>query len=240
MSSPSDSVADALADAAQDINSRRDLADILHSIVHSARTSLPGVDHVGISITHRDGLIETLAATDEVVLALDGLQYALNEGPCLQAMREEDVVVVNHADREARWPRYMDQARELGLRSQMGLRLYRDHETLGGLNLYAMHEAELDADVIHNAQLFATHAALAMGKARTDEDLSAGIVANRRVGQAVGILMVKYDLDESRAFQYLVRVSQSSNVKLRDVAEEVVQQVNSRNGVPAGGARVDA
>jgi GAF domain-containing protein len=236
MSSEPTSIADALAEAAQEINSRLELPDVLHSMVHSARTSLPGVDHVGISITHRDGRIETLAATDEVVLQLDGLQYKLNEGPCLEAMREEHVVVVNHAEREPRWPRYIEEATALGLRSQMGLRLYRDQETLGGLNLYAMDEAEFSPDVIHNAQLFATHAALAMGKARSDEDMNAGIVANRRVGQAVGILMAQYDLDESRAFQYLVRVSQASNVKLRDVAEEVVQQLNSRNETPAARA----
>ena len=49
--------------------------------MRAAQRSVPGFDHVGISITHRDGKIETLAATDPMVLRLDELQYELGEGP---------------------------------------------------------------------------------------------------------------------------------------------------------------
>ena len=44
----------------------------------------------------------------------------------------------------------------------------------------------------------------------------------KNIGQAIGIVMERYGITEDRAFQFLIRASSTSNVKLRDVAEEVV------------------
>jgi AmiR/NasT family two-component response regulator len=54
----------------------------------------------------------------------------------------------------------------------------------------------------------------------------------------VGVLMMKYGLSDDRAFEYLVRVSSHSNVKLRDVAAEVVAQANQANGQSASDSTV--
>ena len=225
-------LAEALAEAAHQINVRRPLTEVLQDLVDMAGRSLPGVDHVGISVTHTGGGIETVAATDDLVLKLDQLQYELNEGPCLTAMRNELVVVVNHADREQRWPRFIERAAALGLRSQMGLRLYANNETVGGLNLYATQCEQIDPEVVHVANLFASQAALVLGKARMEEHLTEAMVTRQRVGVAVGIIMQRYDMDEDRAFQYLARVSQSSNVKLRQIAEQLVSSTNEQNRLP--------
>jgi GAF domain-containing protein len=166
-------LAEALATAAKEMSTRRPLDEVLDHLVNMAQRSLPGVDHAGISITHADGTIETIAATDDMVLKFDHLQYEMDEGPCLTAIRDEGVVVVNHADREQRWPRFTERATALGLRSQMGVRLYANEQTLGGLNLYATQVEEIDPEVIHMAQLFASHAALALGHARVEENTTA-------------------------------------------------------------------
>lgn len=88
-------IADALAQAAREINSSRDLDSTLDVIVQVAERSLPGVDHVGISIADRSGRIETKAGTDQLGWELDDLQYKLGEGPCVHAVEAEPVVVVN-------------------------------------------------------------------------------------------------------------------------------------------------
>jgi AmiR/NasT family two-component response regulator len=46
--------------------------------------------------------------------------------------------------------------------------------------------------------------------------------ARKLVGQAMGILMERYDLDADRAFKVLQRYSQSTNTKLRDVAQQLI------------------
>jgi GAF domain-containing protein len=222
-----------LAEAARLIYSAPDLPTTLNTTVQAAGLALPGIDHVGISISYRDGRVETVAATDQLVWDLDQLQYELNEGPCLEAIRESGIVEVNNlAMHEARWPRFVPRAVALGLRAQMGLRLYVDEETLGGLNLYSTRSDTIDADVREAAELFATHAALEMGHVRREENLNSALHTRKVIGQAIGIVMERYELDEDRAFKYLTQVSQHSNVKLRDVAAEIVQQSNENNQVP--------
>jgi GAF domain-containing protein len=221
-------IAAALAQSAREINAGHDVGSTLDSIVHTAARSLPGIDHVGISVAHRKGQVETKAGTDALVWQLDDLQYSLREGPCSHAIDVEPVVIVNHLRDERRWPNYVPQAVRMGVQAQMAVRLYVEEETLGGLNLYATRTDRIDPDVVHTAELFATHAALALGRARRESQLSEALATRKAIGQAIGLVMERYQMDEERAFQFLVRVSSSSNVKLRDVAQELIDTASQR------------
>ena len=212
----------ALASAAEEINRPSSLPETLHAIVYAAQHSVPGFDHVGISTRHKDGRIETLAGTDQLVWDLDDLQYSLDEGPCVDSIKRSTVMLVEHAADDGRWPRYMPQAVERGLRAQLALRLTRDGEAFGGINLYSTASDTIDEDAPLIAELFATHAALALGWAREEEQLNEALSTRKMIGQAIGILMERYRIDQDRALQFLMRASQTSNVKLRDIAEELV------------------
>jgi len=237
MASEDVKIADALAAAARSINSPTSVEATLDAIVETAKASLHGIDHVGVSISHRDGRIETMSGTDQLVWELDALQYELHEGPCDYAVRSEQrVVVMEHARDEKRWPRYVPRAVELGLRSQMGLQLYVEDLTLGGLNLYSTSSDTIDAEVVHIAELFAAHAALALGKAREVGELMTGMIARKTIGQAIGIIMERHQITEDRAFAFLSRASQTSNIKLRDIAQEVVETAQRRGERPQADA----
>jgi GAF domain-containing protein len=222
-------IADALARAAREINAPPDLARTLDAIVHTAQRSLPGIDHVGISVAQRDGRTETKAGTGQLVWDLDQLQYDLGEGPCWEAITADPVVRVDDLRHEQRWPKYIPHAVSHGLRAQLGLRLYVDDRTLGALNLYCTTADAIDPDVEHLAELFAVHAALALGRSRREQALNIALETRTVIGQAVGIIMERYDVDEDRAFEYLTRVSQHSNVKIRDVAQALVSQHDHRD-----------
>lgn len=226
--------AEMLADVARQINAPVDLTSTLEAIVRSATTSLAGIDHVGISMVHRGGRIETMAGTDQLVWDLDALQYELREGPCYESITKVPVLVANELRHDQRWPRYVPRAAKQGVQAQMGIRLFVEGETVGGLNLYSTQVDQIDPDVQHVAELFATHAALELGRARQTEDLNTALSTRKVIGQALGILMERYELNEDRAFQFLVRVSTHSNVKLRDIAQELVDQANNRQ--PGGSA----
>jgi GAF domain-containing protein len=218
-------LAGTLTAVAHEINTVRDLDAVLQTIVEVAARSLPGVDHVGITLAHSDGAMETKAATDDFVLQLDRIQYELGEGPCVHAMEASKVVVENAKD-DPRWPRFMKPAAELGLRAQMGLRLYADARTLGGLNMYSTTVDAIDPDVEHLAELFAEHASIALGRARREDHLHDAISSRQIIGQATGLIMERYQLNETRAFDYLLRVSSHTNIKVRDVAQELVDEAN--------------
>jgi AmiR/NasT family two-component response regulator len=53
-------------------------------------------------------------------------------------------------------------------------------------------------------------------------ELQRALVSNRRIGMAMGILMERHRLTEEHAFDRLRDLSQRSNVKLRDVAEQLI------------------
>jgi GAF domain-containing protein len=221
-------IADVLAQAAREINAPSTVDATLDRIVHTARRSLPGIDHVGVSVARRDGGIETRAATGELVLELDQLQYALNEGPCLYAIEAATVVHVDDAAHEVRWPNYMPEAVKRGLRSQLGVQLGLDGETLGGLNMYSTSVDRIDDEVLHSAELFAVHAALALGRARTEEQLRSGMSTRTEIGEALGLLMERYAIDSDAAFAFLARASSVNNTKLREIAAEIVTEANAR------------
>jgi GAF domain-containing protein len=233
----------ALIQAAHEISQPRELQTTLDIIVETAASSLPGIDHVGITIASQDGQMETRAGSDTLVRELDELQYELGEGPCVHAIDAEPVTTLEWASRDPRWPRFLPLAVAKGLRSQMGMRLYTEKMTLGALNMYSTSSDTIDPDAVHMAELFAAHASLVLGHARREEQLSTALLTRKVIGQAIGILMERHSLDEDGAFAYLTRVSSHTNIKLRDVAAEVVEQRNdlsktfeALNGSPANGA----
>jgi GAF domain-containing protein len=225
------SVAAALTEAALTINSHRSLDDTLDAIVRAAQQTVPGFEHVGISITHGNRRIETRSGTGALVWEIDELQYKLGEGPCYDAIRTGGVTIMEDIATEQRWPRYVDEAAGHGLRAQMGLQLYSDESTLGGLNFYSW-EPGIDPDAIQLAELFAAHASIALGRARHEHQLNESVTTRQAIGTAVGIIMERYRIPEERAFQFLVRASSTSNITLRDVAQEVVDSTSRQFAVP--------
>ena len=72
--------------------------------------------------------------------------------------------------------------------------------------------------------MFAAHAAVALAAVQQRDQLRRGLETRDVIGMAKGILMERYKLDGDRAFSVLVRASQQTNRKLREVAEELVHQ----------------
>jgi GAF domain-containing protein len=214
----------ALAEYARRINSPRGVDEQLDVIVHAARDYLPEIDHVGVSIAHRNGSVVTRASTDPMVLELDQLQYEFGEGPCLHAIEGDPVVIVQDARHEQRWPRFIPAAVRLGLRSQLGVRLYLDKTTRGGLNMYSVTSDTINPETEHLAEIFATQAALALGRVRSEENLNAALASRTVIGMALGILMERHNIDREAAFAYLTRTSSSRETKLREIAQELVDE----------------
>jgi GAF domain-containing protein len=219
-------IARALTESARLIHTPRSLEDTLDAIVNAAREAVPGFDHIGISAVHKNGKIETQAGTDQLVWDLDTVQYDLDEGPCVSSVRGDTVVRAEHLSRDDRWPRYVPHAVRAGVRAQLGLRLYVEDETIGGLNLYSSQVDAIPEDAVEVAELFATHAALALGRARYEHNLNQALVNRKTIGQALGLIMQRYQIDEERAFQFLARASATSEMKLFRVAQEVVETAN--------------
>jgi hypothetical protein len=220
-------VAVAMSEVAAYLKAPIDLDETLKLITRSAADTIPGVCDASISITTREGVIETLAPTGPIVTRADHLQYELQEGPCLDAAIAEPVVLVDDLATDPRWPDFGPKAAALGFGAQVAFQFRAAPHVRGALNLYALEPRTIDRDAVHLGGMFASQIAVAMGWARQDENMNEALATRNVIGQAVGIVMERYHLDSDRAFAFLVRLSQGGNVKLRAVATRIVDQANA-------------
>jgi GAF domain-containing protein len=182
-----------------------------------------GADECGVILVHRKKTIETVAATDPVVAKLDALQMAIGDGPDLAILSEQPIVVVRDTHADQRWPTWAGLVAEAGIRSLLGVRLNTPGITVGSLNLYARAPEAFDADDRAVAQILARHAAVALSSALNAQNMWEAVDARKRIGQAQGILMERFDLSADQAFAVLLRYSQDNNLKLRAVAETLIE-----------------
>ncbi|GAB3813159.1 GAF and ANTAR domain-containing protein [Kribbella italica] len=225
---PLQQVADAMADVAESMQAPMDLGRTLHLITQSAADAVPGIVEVSISLTHKDGRIETIAPTGPLATRADELQYELREGPCVDAALGEPAVMVGDLATDSRWPAFGPKAAALGLGAHLAFQFRADPHARGALNLYSTAPYGIDQDSLHLGSLFAGQVALAMGWAKQDATMSEALETRNVIGQAVGIVMERYSLDADRSFAFLVRLSQSGNLKLRQVAVSLVESVNHK------------
>ncbi|HYO32332.1 MAG TPA: GAF and ANTAR domain-containing protein [Nocardioidaceae bacterium] len=217
----------AMSRVARSLGDGADVDKTLQALTHAALEALPGVDSVTITMADRDGSLRTLAPTSELGHQADVLQYELREGPCLDAVALEQTIRSADLTDEERWPAYAPRAAKLGIGSQMAIEIFRTSSTCAGLNVYSTTTGALD-ESRHIVELFASQAAIAMNFVRATQTLQDALISRKTIGQAIGIVMERYGLDEDRAFDFLVRTSQDGNVKLRAVAQNIVDVSNQR------------
>jgi GAF domain-containing protein len=184
-------------------------------------------DDAGIMLVIGRNQIETAAATSSRVGESHNLQIIFDEGPCLDAIEGGPLYLANDVANDLRWPAWGPAVAELGMRSVLSIRLETRTRRYGSLNLYADRVDAFDDDDVAVASIFVTHASVALAAAHNEEGLQIAIDARKLIGQAQGILMERYDLDAIRAFEFLRRLSQHHNIKLRDVAAWVVEHRTS-------------
>lgn len=182
-----------------------------------------GADHAGVILAHRKGRLETAAATDPIVEKLVASQVDVGEGPVVTVLADRLSVIVSDTRRESRWPAWALLASQAGIRSLLSVRMYTSEAAIGALNLYALRPDAFDGDDQAVAHIFSRHASVALASARKTENLWQAVDARKRVGQAQGILMERFDLTADQAFAVLLRYSQDKNIKLRAVADRVVE-----------------
>jgi GAF domain-containing protein len=182
-----------------------------------------GCDYAGVIFVHGKHNIETAAATDPIVAKLDAMQMEVGEGPDVSVIADRLGVIVSDTRSESRWPSWAARVYDAGIRSLISVRMYTDEETIGTLNAYSQHPDAFDVDDQAVAHVLARHAAVALGNARKIENLWLAVDARKRIGQAQGILMERFDLTADQAFAVLLRYSQDNNMKLRVVADRLVE-----------------
>ena len=191
-------------------------------VVEMAVETVAGCHYCGVSLRHGNGRVDTPACTDDLVAKADALQYELQEGPCLDAIRADELYVVQDLANDCRWPRWGPQAAALGFASIVSVRMATARGVVGALNLYSREKAAFDDDSVQVACVYATHAANALWATHEAEGLRTAMRSRHLIGMAQGVLMERHGLTEESSFEVLRRYSQIHNIKLREVATQLL------------------
>jgi len=193
------------------------------AIVTRMRTLVPEADQVSLTIRTGRGF-KTLASSDAVAEEADALQYEMGEGPCVDIadtggwLRSGDVAT------DSRYPAWGPRAAALGVGSLLAVAVTDRDEPMGALNLYSARTgAFADRDVVDLALVYAVHATTALSSARRASTLQTAVSSRHVIGMAQGIAMERYGIDQHQSFELLRRLSSTANVKLRDVATQIVE-----------------
>lgn len=208
------------ADTSSSLERARHVA-ALESLTTAAAGNIPGVDFASITLRGADDTLQTIGATDPLANLTDQLQYQLREGPCYAAVTEDRLVVVNDLTDGRVFPTYAPRAVQLGVRAQAAVQLTSDGQR-AGLNLYSRTAQAFDPSTVQVAELFATQAAAVLHYAEQVEQLSEALHTRTDIGTAVGIIMERYHIGRPQAFAFLVRSSNTRNLKMRLLAQEVI------------------
>jgi GAF domain-containing protein len=210
-------------------------------LVELARLAATGVHpSASCGITaRRDGQPITVASSDERAELVDEVQYGVDSGPCLEALRSGMVMDVPDLRAETRWPEYRAHACQHGIRSSLSFPLAVDGSTVGALNLYGFVPHAFAAPVRQQAETFAVQAAAGLtlvlrnvAQAQESEQLEQALASRTIIDQALGILMAQQRCSADEAFALLRAHSQNNNQKLREVAAELITRVTGQAPVP--------
>jgi GAF domain-containing protein len=217
-----------------------DLNAFLAGLVRLAARQTPSAQACGLTLARTSGAV-TVACTDELAERADERQYAVDDGPCLQAMRENVVVRVADMRTDDRWGPYPSLAAQVGVRSSLSVPLVVEERSRGALNLYSTEPGSFTDRDEQVATRWAAQAtgALAVALRIADGDdraqqLVGGLDSRTTIGQAIGLLMAQEGCRAEEAFRLLTLASQRRNVKLRVVAAGIVEALET--GLPEGGA----
>ena len=214
-------LAKTLSALARTLEAEDDTERMLGDLVTAAVAQIPGADEGSISVVRARRDVVSQSPSSDLPERVDALQAEVGEGPCLDAVFEDRVVHVPDLRTETRWPHFAALAAEAGAASMLSFRLWVEGDNLGALNLYGRETHAFTEESEQIGLLFVSHAAVAMAGAQKQDRLLASLDARDLIGQAKGILMERYTIDSLKAFALLVRASQHSNRKLRDIAAEL-------------------
>jgi GAF domain-containing protein len=122
-----------------------------------------------------------------------------------------------------RWPQWSQRAAEqLGIRSVLSLQLFVGPKTFGSLDLYSTSPGAFRLEDRVSALSLAAHVAVALVAAQERETMESALITRTTIGQAEGMLMQHLGIKPDQAFSTLVRLSQTRNIKLHQVAADIV------------------
>jgi GAF domain-containing protein len=217
--------------------------DTLQRVTDLTVYAIQGAEFAGLTMI-TEGRKHTAVFTDELAPEVDRTQYESGEGPCIEAFETGKVQTIESTLEEGPWPEFRQAATEHGIHSTLSLPMMVDRKTVGAMNLYSRQERAFSERDHEFGLLFASQAAIVLANTQAYCDahqltlrLSEAMSSRSVIEQAKGMLMAAQGCGEDAAFELLVQASQRENLKLRDIAQRIVDEAVARGRQSKPGPR---
>lgn len=178
--------------------------------------------------------LRTVAATGDVGTEIDRIQSETGEGPCMSSIDGHATLHLVDMERDETWPLFSRRAAaETGIRSMLSFVLRLPKQQTAAMNMMSREVDAFPSEDLDTGTLFAAHLAVALGDAMRQErdrtqidQLQEALKTRQTIGQAVGIVMATRHVGAEEAFGILKTISQNANVKLREIAQTLVDKAD--------------
>lgn len=223
-----DDVTNALENLTTVLDVEDDVQVLFYQVCCQVTYAVAGVDEATVTLLDDSGP-RTAATTNETVAELDRNQYRIGDGPCMQAARTGQVLHISIDEAQRQWPSFAAAARDAGFGSFMSAPLVAGKRFAGAINCYSadghgfagVDKRLLELYVTAVEAALRTHARYIQAR-DTVEQLRTALTTRPVIDQAMGILMAAHQISADEAFARLAQQSQRENVKLRMIAERLV------------------
>jgi GAF domain-containing protein len=179
-----------------------------------------------------DGEVESAAFTGPLAAQQDERQYESGFGPCMDAAISGGSIAIDDTATSTTYPDFARVARRHGVTHTLSTGLPVQRQIIGGLNIYGTDGRAFDEHAQELATTFAGYAAVAVANAglyastaQLAAHLQRALESRAVIDQAKGVLMGRHGVSADAAFDMLSKESQLANRKLREIAQDRVDEV---------------
>jgi GAF domain-containing protein len=212
------------------------LSDYLDDVAIRTAARLEDVAGVAVTLKVADGPL-TVGSSNDLAADVDAIQYEVGVGPCLYALREGIGSYVPDLANDHRWRDYGPRAAARGAACCVSVPVLVDADPVAVVKIYADRVDGITEPQRALARSVATDIAGGIGLARrlsvqahTIDDRESAMDTRRIIDLALGVLMERARCNADQAFTLLRKQSQATNVKLREIAREIVETVAGTHG----------
>lgn len=207
---------------AQHLATGVDVGDVAARAVQCVADNVTGTQYATVTACAR-GVLRTVASTDPAAAVLDRWLATSGQGPVWSTTSGRTALALSaNIGADSRWTLPAIEDGAPAVQSVLTVRLPVAPAGIGwALNAYSGTPNCFDDNSTENLRLLSIPVAGAMTNAYNRANLQLAVATRDVIGQAKGVLMERYRLDADRAFELLRRVSQSTNCKIYELAEQL-------------------
>jgi GAF domain-containing protein len=206
-----------------------DVIDFLHTLTDRS-VELLGADAAGLMLADQRGNLRLIASSAESARLLEVFELQNSEGPCLDCFHTgKQLVNLDDATMQARWPKFWAETNQLGFRSAHALPMRLRDEVIGAINLFGSTGEPLSTDGVAVGQAMADVATIGLLQERAVlqrdvlvEQLQTALNSRVLIEQAKGVLSERAKIPIDEAFTLMRTHARKKGTTLTKVATDIV------------------